>query len=117
MADRTGRGVGRHGEHLSVLDPGVEVLEAAGLQVVLVNARMLHNVPGRKTDVQDCQWLQRLHSCGLLRGSFRPRDTICRMRTLQRQPANLVEERTRFGQWIQKALDQMNVRVHRAAVT
>jgi transposase len=69
--------------------PVYEVLEAAGLEVVLVNARMLHNVPGRKTDVQDCQWLQRLHSCGLLRGSFRPRDAICRLRALQRQRADL----------------------------
>jgi transposase len=94
--------------------PVYEVLEAAGLEVVLVNARMLHNVPGRKTDVQDCQWLQRLHSCGLLRGSFRPRDAICRLRALQRQRANLVQERSRFIQWMQKALDQMNVRVHRA---
>jgi transposase len=94
--------------------PVYEVLEAAGLDVVLVNARMLHNVPGRKTDLQDCQWLQRLHSCGLLRGSFRPRDAICRLRALQRQRANLVETRSRFVQWMQKALDQMNVRVHRA---
>jgi transposase len=94
--------------------PVYEVLDAAGIEVVLVNARMLHNVPGRKTDMQDCQWLQRLHSCGLLRGSFRPRDAICRLRALQRQRANLIEERTRFVQWMQKALDQMNVRVHRA---
>lgn len=94
--------------------PVYEVLEAAGMEVVLVNARMLHNVPGRKTDVQDCQWLQRLHSCGLLRGSFRPREAICRLRALQRQRANLIEQRSRFVQWMQKALDQMNVRVHRA---
>jgi hypothetical protein len=94
--------------------PVYEMLEAEGIEVVLVNARMLHNVPGRKTDVQDCQWIQRLHSCGLLRGSFRPRDGICRLRALQRQRANLVETRTRFVQWMQKALDQMNVRVHRA---
>jgi len=94
--------------------PVYEVLEAAGLEVVLVNARMLHNVPGRKTDMHDCQWLQMLHSCGLLRGSFRPRDAICRLRALQRQRANLIESRSRFVQWMQKALDQMNVRVHRA---
>jgi transposase len=94
--------------------PVYEVLEAAGLEVVLVNARMLHNVPGRKTDMHDCQWLQMLHSCGLLRGSFRPRDTICRLRALQRQRANLIESRSRVIQWMQKALDQMNVRVHRA---
>jgi len=94
--------------------PVYEVLEAAGLDVVLVNARTLHNVPGRKTDMHDCQWLQLLHSCGLLRGSFRPADAVCRLRALQRQRANLIESRTRFVQWMQKALDQMNVRVHRA---
>jgi len=81
---------------------------------VLVNARQLHNVPGRKTDVSDCQWLQLLHSCGLLRGSFRPGEAITRLRALQRQLANLVAERTRCVQWMQKALDQMNVQVHRA---
>ena len=58
--------------------PMYEVLGAAGLEVVLVNARTLHNVPGRKTDMHDCQWLQLLHSCGLLRGSFRPQDAVCR---------------------------------------
>lgn len=94
--------------------PVYEVLEAAGLEVVLVNARTLHNVPGRKTDMHDCQWLQLLHSCGLLRGSFRPGDAVCRLRALQRQRANLIESRSRFVQWMQKALDQMNVRVHRA---
>lgn len=94
--------------------PVYEVLDAAEVEVVLVNARTLHNVPGRKTDVQDCQWLQRLHSCGLLRGSFRPKDAICRLRALQRQRANLVETRSRYVQWMQKPLDQMNVRVHRA---
>src|SRR3990172_7463682 len=51
--------------------PVYELLESRGLEVVLVNARQLHNVPGRKTDMQDCQWLQLLHSCGLLRGAFR----------------------------------------------
>lgn len=81
---------------------------------VLVNARQLHNVPGRKTDVSDCQWLQLLHSCGLLRGSFRPSEAISRLRALQRQMANLVAERSRCVQWMQKSLDQMNVQVHRA---
>jgi transposase len=94
--------------------PLYELLEARGIEAVLVNARQLHNVPGRKTDVQDCQWLQTLHSHGLLRGSFRPGDAIVRLRALQRQQANFVEERTRCVQWMQKALDQMNVQVHRA---
>ena len=94
--------------------PIYELLESRGIEVVLVNARQLHNVPGRKTDFSDCQWLQLLHSCGLLRGSFRPGDAITRLRAIQRQLANLVEERTRCVQWMQKALDQMNVQVHRA---
>jgi transposase len=94
--------------------PLYELLESRGIEAVLVNARQLHNVPGRKTDFRDCQWLQLLHSCGLLRGSFRPGDAIVRLRALQRQLANLVAERTRCVQWMQKALDQMNVQVHRA---
>ena len=94
--------------------PVYEVLESRGLEVVLVNARQLHNVPGRKTDFSDCQWIQLLQSCGLLRGSFRPGEAIGRLRALQRQMANLVAERTRCVQWMQKALDQMNVQVHRA---
>lgn len=94
--------------------PVYELLESRGIEAVLVNARQLHNVPGRKTDFSDCQWLQLLHSCGLLRGSFRPGDAIVRLRALQRQRGNLVHERTRCVQWMQKALDQMNVQVHRA---
>lgn len=94
--------------------PVYELLESRGLEVMLLNARQLHNVPGRKTDFSDCQWLQLLHSCGLLRGSFRPAEAIVRIRALQRQMANLVAERTRCVQWMQKSLDQMNVQVHRA---
>jgi transposase len=94
--------------------PIYELLESRGIEVLLVNARQLHNVPGRKTDFRDCQWLQLLHSCGLLRGSFRPGEAITRLRALQRQLANLVAQRTRCVQWMQKALDQMNVQVHRA---
>lgn len=94
--------------------PLYELLESRGIEPVLVNARQLHNVPGRKTDVSDCQWLQLLHSCGLLRGSFRPSEAISRLRALQRQMANLVAERSRCVQWMQKSLDQMNVQVHRA---
>jgi transposase len=94
--------------------PLYELLESRGIKAVLVNARQLHNVPGRKTDFSDCQWIQLLHSCGLLRGSFRPDDAIVRLRALHRQMANLVAEKTRYVQWMQKALDQMNVQVHRA---
>ncbi len=91
-----------------------EILEVRGIDVVLVNARQFRNVPGRKTDMKDCQWLQLLHSCGLLRGSFRPGEAICSLRALQRHMHNLVGERTKCVQWMQKALDQMNVQVHRA---
>jgi transposase len=93
-----------------------EVLEGQGLQVLLVDTRQLARVPGRdkKTDPTDCEWIQRLHSCGLLRGSFRPKEGVCMLRTLVRDKANLVAE---SGDWLrrmQKSLDQMNVRVHRA---
>lgn len=93
-----------------------EVLEAQGLQLLLVDTRQLARVPGRdkKTDSTDCEWIQRLHSCGLLRGSFRPEEAVCMLRTLVRDKANLVAE---SGDWLrrmQKSLDQMNVGVHRA---
>jgi transposase len=93
-----------------------EVLEGQGLQVLLVDTRQLARVPGRdkKTDPTDCEWIQRPHSCGLLRGSFRPKEAVCMLRTLVRDKANLVAE---SGDWLrrmQKSLDQMNVRVHRA---
>jgi transposase len=94
--------------------PIYEILESRGLEVLLVNGRQLHNVPGRKTDMSDCQWIRLLHSCGLLRGSFRPHESFCRIRALHRQVDNLVAQRTRFVQWMQQALDQMNVQVHRA---
>jgi transposase len=95
--------------------PPHEVLESHGLEVLLVSTQQLASVPGRpKTDRVDCRWIQRLHSCGLLRGSFRPNEQICMLRTLVRDRANLVAE---VGDWLrrmQKGLDQMNVRVHRA---
>ena len=94
--------------------PLYELLESCGIEVLLVNARQLRYVPGRKSDMQDCQWIQLLHSCGLLRGSFRPHEIIVRVRTLHRQLSTLVAESTRFVQWMQKALDQMNVQIHRA---
>ena len=93
-----------------------EVLEAEGLEVMLVDTRQLARVPGRdkKSDPFDCEWIQRLHSCGLLMGSFRPKEAVCMLRTLVRDKGNLVAE---AGDWLrrmQKSLDQMNVRVHRA---
>jgi transposase len=95
--------------------PLYELLESRGIEALLVNAKDFHHVPGRpKTDKLDCQWLQRLHSCGMLRGSFRPHESILPVRALHRQRANLLHLRTRYIQWMQKSLDQMNVQVHRA---
>src|SRR6059058_158846 len=93
-----------------------EVLEAHGLKVLLVDTRQLAQVPGRdkKTDPTDCEWIQRLHSCGLLRASFRPSEQVCMLRTLVRDKANLVAESADRVRRMQKSLDQMNVRVHRA---
>jgi transposase len=95
--------------------PLFELLESRGMECVLVNARDFHHAPGRpKTDKLDCQWLQRLHSCGMLRGSFRPTERFIPVRGLHRQRANLLHLRTRYLQWMQKSLDQMNVQVHHA---
>ena len=91
--------------------PIYEILEARGFEVSLVNARHLKNVPGRKSDGQDCQWLQRLHSYGLLRASFRPADDIRVLRSYLRQRALLVEQRAGHIQHMQKALQQMNVQL------
>jgi len=92
-----------------------EVLEQARFDVRLVDTRELRRVPGRpKSDRRDCEWLQRLHSCGLLRGAFRPPEAVCLLRTLVRDRATLIAERADWVRRMQKALDQMNVRVHRA---
>jgi len=92
-----------------------EVWEQHGLKVVLVSTRELAHVPGRKkTDRIDCQWIQRLHSCGLLRGSFRPKEEICMLRTLVRDRDIVSAEQGDWVRRMQKSLDQMNVRVHRA---
>ena len=89
-----------------------EKLEAAGIQPVLVNARHLRQVPGRKTDVKDCQWLQQLHSYGLLSGSFRPAKEICALRTLLRHRGNLISQKAQQIQQMQGALQQMNILLH-----
>jgi transposase len=92
-----------------------ELLEAHGFDVVLVDTRQLGRVPGRtKTDRRDCEWIQRLHSCGLLRGAFRPGEQVCMLRTLVRDKGTLIAERADWVRRMQKTLDQMNVRVHRA---
>src|SRR5436190_3972520 len=87
-------------------------LEAAGIEVVLVNAHRLKHVPRRKTDVQDCQWIQQLHTYGLLPGSFRPNDATCRLRTLVRQRGNLTSSGAEHIEHMQKALTQMNIQLH-----
>src|SRR5712691_5465313 len=92
-----------------------EILEKHGFEVVLVNTRELARVPGRKkTDRVDCKWIQRLHSCGLLSGSFRPQEQVCMLRTLVRDRGTLVADAGNWLRRMQKSLDQMNVRVHRA---
>ena len=88
------------------------VLEERGFQVMLVDPRRIKNVPGRKTDVLDCQWLQQLHTYGLLSGAFRPDGEIRRLRSYLRQRAMLVEYAAQHIQHMQKALTQMNVKLH-----
>src|ERR1700730_4483164 len=92
--------------------PLYQKLEEAGFEVLLVDARQAKHVPGRKSDVQDCRWLQQLHSYGLLRAAFRPEDSICRVRTLQRHRKNLVECAAMWIQHMQKALNEMNLHLH-----
>jgi len=91
--------------------PVYEVLEEAGLEVFLVNARDTKNLPGRKSDVQESQWLMKLHAYGLLRNSFRPPQEIRTMRTYWRQRNDLVQSAGRHIQRIQKALTQMNIQL------
>jgi len=88
-----------------------DILEQAGLDVYLVNARDRKNLPGRKTDVQESQWLMKLHTYGLLRNSFRPSQQIRTMRTYWRQRNDLVQSAGRHIQRMQKALTQMNIQL------
>jgi len=92
--------------------PVFQILEAQGFEVCLVNARHVKNVPGRKTDVSDCQWLQYLHSVGLLRGSFRPPQQVCAVRSLGRHRDSLTQMASVHVQHMQKALTQMNLQLH-----
>jgi len=88
-----------------------ELLEARGFEVLLVNARHVKNVTGRKSDVLDCQWLQQLHSYGLLRGAFRPAEAVCTLRAYARQRGALLRTQSRSVQHMQKALAQMNIQL------
>jgi transposase len=92
--------------------PPYEILEEAGLRVCLVNSRYVRNVPGRKSDVSDCQWLQYLHSVGLLKPSFRPEGAVCALRSLSRHRGGLVDSASVHIQHMQKALTQMNLQIH-----
>src|SRR6201987_4961887 len=92
--------------------PPYEVLEEAGMRVCLVNSQHVRHVPGRKSDVSDCQWLQYLHSVGLLKPSFRPDAAICALRSLNRHRSSLVESAAVHIQHMQKALTQMNLQIH-----
>jgi transposase len=91
--------------------PLYELLEEAGFEVCLVNARHLKNVSGRKTDVLDCQWIQQLHTYGLLQPSFRPPEQIVAIRSLVRHREMLVQYRSAHIQHMQKALTIMNLRL------
>lgn len=88
-----------------------DLLEERGFEVVLVNARHVKNVPGRKSDVLDCEWLRQLHTVGLLRGSFRPTDHIVALRGYTRHRDTLVQAMSALVQRIQKVLVQMNVQL------
>lgn len=92
--------------------PLFQILEARGIQVHLVNARHVKHVPGRKSDVSDCQWLQYLHSVGLLRGSFRPPQDICAIRSLARHRDSLLAQAADQVRHMHKCLDQMNLQIH-----
>ena len=89
-----------------------QLLETRGFEVFLVNASHVKNVPGRKSDVSDCQWIQYLHSVGLLKASFRPSDEICVLRSLWRHRDGLLQMASEHIQQMQKALTQMNLQVH-----
>jgi transposase len=92
--------------------PPYEFLEEAGFEVLLVNARFFKAVPGRKTDVKDCQWIQQLHSYGLLKGSFRPEMDIVELRSYVRQRSRLFESAGTQVQLMHKALTQMNIQLN-----
>ncbi|MEZ4714319.1 MAG: IS110 family transposase [Caldilineaceae bacterium] len=91
--------------------PIYEILEAQGIETCLVNAQATKNVSGRKSDVEDCQWIQQLHTYGLLQPSFRPPADICTLRTYVRQREKLLQQRAAHIQQMQNALHLMNVKL------
>ena len=93
--------------------PVFQILEQNGFDVILVNARYIKNVPGRKSDVVDCRWIQQLHTYGLLHGSFYPESIIRKLRTYLRQRDNLIKSRGSHIQRMQKSMIQMNIQLHK----
>ena len=91
--------------------PIYELLEERGFEVIVVNARHIKTPPGRKSDVKDCQWIQRLHSYGMLSGSFRPGADMCTLRAYLRHRDNLIEDRSKHILYMQKSLTQMNIQL------
>ena len=94
--------------------PPYDVLEQHGVKPCLVDARGMKNVPGRRTDWHECQWLQFLHSVGLLRAAFRPDGDVCAVRSLMRHRSDLVQMTSQHIQHMQKALTPMNLQIHHA---
>jgi len=92
--------------------PLYDILEQHGIKPCLVNARHMKNVPGRRTDWHECQWLQFLHSVGPLRSAFRPEAQVCSVRTLIRHRSELVQAASQHIQHMHKALTQMNLQIH-----
>jgi transposase len=93
--------------------PVYQILEQAGFEINLINAQHIKGMPGRKkTDVEDCSWLQKLHSYGLLKASFRPADQICVLRSYIRQRARLIENASTHILRMQKSLTEMNIQLH-----
>jgi transposase len=92
--------------------PLYDVVEKHGVKACLVDARGMKNVPGRRTDWHECQWLQFLHSVGLLRAAFRPDGDVCAVRSMMRHRTELVEMTSQHIQHMHKALTQMNVQIH-----
>jgi len=91
--------------------PIFQILESLGFEVYLVNARYIKNVTGKKTDILDCQWIQQLHTYGLLHKSFRPDEATCVLRALVRHREMLLRYRASHIQHIQKVLQQMNLKL------
>lgn len=108
-----------HGiEHVAMESTGMywlpvyERLEEEGFAVILVDARQTKHTAGRKSDLSDCEWIAQLHTYGLLRAAFRPTDSVCRVRTMQRHRKGLVEGASSCIQLMQKAFDGMNLHIH-----